>query len=588
MSEMVLPDWVGAARERGRVPVGQVVAGCRWPVGMRERVAGGLDTLASIAAAEFPVVCLACRTPHRIDVLTDDPDPGARALDSVPCPACGTVGLWPPLRPAREIHWANRELWAVYGPTLPLPADQVVLVPELCGRDVVQRSDNGAQPTYCETAPHGGQAHVSAKADRPRARLLGAHAPAAVVAPADAAVARPALVVVPAPDSEPGETEPADAAVSGPAADGPVDQADGHAEPSAADSGVLVSSEALDAVRGELAIAARLLGDATARVTRAVARYDGLADALGRERAAFEQRTAVAEQVAADAVAELDGARTAAADAEQARLRAEGRADELAAQLTALRDGAIQQVVVTALDRFSARRTVAGERITPTQRKMIDTIGGQADAVAHDPAHGTWYIAGRKVGDGSVKTLESLHRRQLIGWTEPDAGGTATVHLAGPAVELFTARHGHPPAANEPASTSDTTTAEPVIDEPAAAGAGPATEAPAAPGAEATEAPAAEPEDEGAGAEPAAELSDVAPVPELAALENGRQPEQEAVTSVLRRVQGGGVTRGADRIWRVAGGVHATKPLMATLDWMLTQGMIRILDNDSVEPTTPF
>ncbi|MFC9999685.1 hypothetical protein [Nocardia sp. NPDC127526] len=567
--ELELPAWVAETQNgRPRVPIGEVVSWCRWPVKVNTVTAGRNDTLASIAAEAYPMYCLACwgayraavaeaeaagrdaaevpvPVAHRIDALTEDPDPGSRALEGVACPVCGTVGLWPPNRPIKELHWANKPLWKIYGADMPLPEGEVVYVPELHGHEVVQRANNGAQPTYCNQTPGGVPSHISDKADRPREReLANAHA---LVPPRP--VDLDALAEAPVVDVPEG-AEAAEAAVVVDRSSSPVEApavADGRsdreaaveaasaalaAELAAPETPAVSGDEALDAVRAELAAAAQLLGDSAKRVTRAVGAFDQLVEALIRERADLQDRCATAEAAAETARAELEkvtresDARVAAAEsrAEEAKreqLRAEGLATFLENQLEEAQNGEIQQAVAAAMDRLGRRSAGGGERLSTPQRNMIVQIGDGRLRVARAVDAQAWHIDGKPAVDGPVKTLDSLLRRKFIAWGDPDADGLAPVSLIGVGATVYSARTGR------------------VLPEPAAA---------------AERAAAAESEGAAAG---------------------GWEPSEQVVTDMLKRVGYGHITRGGDGMWLI-GNVTATRPAARTLDWMLGRELIEI------------
>ncbi|WP_330186043.1 hypothetical protein OHB26_39290 (plasmid) [Nocardia sp. NBC_01503] len=565
MLEWELPGWVaGTQNGRPRVPIGQVVSWCRWPVGteLNEYTAGPQDTLASIAAGAFPMRCLACWAAYRaavaeaeaagrdgaevpapqtyrIDELTEEPDPGSRALEEVACPHCGTVGLWPPNRPAKELHWANKQLWSVYGADTLLPEGQVVLVPELHDHEVVQRADNGAQPTYCDRSPGGVPSHISDKADRPRTRLVSnSHA----IIPA-----RP--VDLDAPVAEVAEGKDSGVVVDRPRV--PVEApvvSDGHsvrdaaveaasaalAAEIAAPETPVSGDDALDAVRAELAAGAQLLGDSAQRVTRAVRAFDQLVEALVRERAELAARCATAEQAATAAKTELEKVgqraeeRVAAAEgraeeAERAQLRAEGQAEFLTVQLEAAQSGEIQQAVAAAMDRMGARRSVGGgERVSKPQRDMIIQIGNSPLSVTRNVATQAWHIDQVAAVDGPVKTLDSLLRRNFIAVGEPEADGFAMVSLIGVGAQLYSARTGR------------------VLLEVAAA--------------------------------PVQAVQDD---PEAV-----KPPSESSVQELLRRVGHGRVTRRVDGAWVFDGTLAPPRPASRSLDWMLTQGLIEVGEGD--------
>lgn len=175
MGAVQLGEWVAQAQQDGRVPVGQVVNWCRAPRpdGMDQHIVVAGDVLASIAAAAYPLRCLACHSEHPINTLHDDP---YDLLKDVSCPTCGTVGLWPTTRPVEEVEWADKRLWDEFGPSGALPAGEVVWLPRLCGHPVTQIHPKGKQPQYGGRECPGGHQnwfdHVGARADRLRSRAL--------------------------------------------------------------------------------------------------------------------------------------------------------------------------------------------------------------------------------------------------------------------------------------------------------------------------------------------------------------------------------------------------------------------------------
>ncbi|WP_159080848.1 flagellar biosynthesis protein FlhF [Nocardia suismassiliense] len=522
---MTLPEWVEDAAKLPRVPIGQVVSWCRWPLELSEQIEiSEGDTLASVAAGAYPIRCLACHSEHRIDELTDNPDPDLQALKHVACPTCGTVGLWPPNRPVRELKWANKDLWDAYGSDGPLPQGEPVLVPRLCGHEVLQRKASSRQPTYCEQALAGTrQAHISGKASDERDALVKKAAEAAREMP-------PApvhgLVLVPAPADDVEE-------------EGPQDGAESPVEASVVEVAEMPAVEALEAVRVELAAARRLAADAAVRVSRADEKFGVLAEAVARERAELERRCAAAEKQASDARQELEGVKREVAAAEDAQRRAEVRAELLAEQVDAVRRGELQEVVASALDRLGSRRG-AGDvpRVSKTQLKMILGIGSGRLIVIRDVAGERWFIDGKPVANGPIKTLDSLLERNLIGGWSEDAE-YARVQLIGEGVNIYR-KH----TDSEPVEVSES--ADLVVED---------------------------------GID-----SDAVPDPD-AAVVGGWKPIRGAVDKLLNRVGVGGVGRRADRSWRFEGGGLPPIPAIQHLNWMLKHDRIHVKADGSVHVT---
>ncbi|MFI8977066.1 hypothetical protein ACIGO9_29585 [Nocardia asteroides] len=541
MTLVAVPAWVeeAAARRRPRVPIGEVVSSCRWPVRLNAQVADGRETLAAIAAASYPLQCLACRSEHRIDALTSGLNP---ALERVACPTCGTVGLWPPNRPIKELEWANRDLWKAYGADLPLPEGQEVLVPQLCGHEVRQHSDRGPELTFCKRTVPGaaelagstaGKArpHVSEDVGKQQGNLRRHYAHAS-------SAARPSLAVV----REPGPVnEPA-----------PVPTPTSPVEPLA---GEFNADDPFEAVRAELEVSKRLLDDSAARLARAVEGFQALVANVAQDRADLQQRYRKAEADARAAREESERVTAEAAqrvaDAESAQRRAEGRAQQLSDELGADRKAEVEQLVAATLDRLGSRRgAAAGERLTKPQRDMLLAIGNKQKRVDRAVAQQSWYVDGQLAGSGAVKTLNSLLQRQMINWGEDDGSGFSALHLVNVGVDYFRATTGRVPSSTvddeggvEVAGRSDLHEAQ-VGEIAVPAGRSDLDEAPA-----------------GEAAAPA-----------------GWKPEPGAIESLLHRVAAGGVSRGGNRAWLFAGGVTPPTPAIQHLDYMLERDLIAVGD----------
>ncbi|WP_194838871.1 hypothetical protein [Nocardia sp. XZ_19_369] len=428
----------------------------------------------------------------------------------------------------QELQWANRELWDTYGSDVPLPQGAVVLVPQLCGYEILQRTGTGPALTCCERTLDGqGQAHVSKKVGDARKKLLKTHN-ARLKTEAVRSNSAPArgLVLVPELDDAVVEEE------------APRDTAESPVEPSVVEVAEVSAVDALEAVRGELAAARRLADDSAARVTRAEARFSVLAAAVARERAELKRRYVDAEKQAAAARRELEDSSAAVAAAELAQRHAEGRAEELSEQLAAARRGELQEVVESALDRLGSRRgAAAGKRTSPSQRDMILRIGSGRTQFIRDVVKGLWFADGEPVVNGPVKTLDSLLKRKWVGgWSEDDE--FAAVQLVGGGVDYYRELTG-----SEPSVVAS-------VDAVAAEDAG----------------------------------LDEAPDADASVAEDW-EPFPSAVADLLRRVRVGGVTRTDNREWRFTGDLTPPRPAIQTLNWMLAHDRIHEGDGGSVHVT---
>lgn len=461
----VVPEWVAAvaASERKRIPVGEVSSWCRTPhadgmVAPRGRhFAREGQTLAEVAAEAFPMRCLACWTEHEITglrlaqqeatgVIVAAEHLGEIAedkLDQAACPACGTVGLWPPVRPEKELAWANKGLLETYGWLSLLPEGQEVLVPELCGHECVQINDKGPANTFCgpdcprcaaagTTPVHGGR-----KSDRARevalrnsrSVILVPRRPvdldAAAEALAEAEQAVPAVVVA--------EDASAVAEVPGEAGGGEVARSQALAAPLAPESRPGGASGGSAELAAGAALVAALsgvgqppagaaggdaYGRAWASLTATVrtmaetvkhaSRTQQEMEALAAERVVLQQEArearAAAEKadervatIRANAEAEVSAARDRAEEAEDGRVAAQARADTLAEQLADLQRrydeligaagaGGLRQMLEDTLDDMGVRRAtgrgVRRQRLSQPQKDMMALIAGnRADAV---------------------------------------------------------------------------------------------------------------------------------------------------------------------------------------------------------------
>ncbi|WP_433717411.1 hypothetical protein, partial [Nocardia sp. CA-084685] len=486
-----LPDWVveavrlGATRKGGpRVPVGEVVSFCRWPLSLTVQRAQAGDTLGSIAAAAYPVPCMACRSEHRIDVLAiearqhGDEDPRVK-LDKVACSVCGTVGLWPPIttRPAQELEWANKKLWSSYGADAPLPKGEVVLVPQLCGCEVKQLQTHGPQPTY------DGDPHKAKNSDRWRDKLVSnaweelSNARAGVVAESTEDSGYDALGTsenagddvsdIGAPENA-DISEIADDAVEvvepvAAPAESPVEKTVAAATPSptrfpppaarrvrldretavaaasvelAAELAVPESApvpvggdDPLAPMRAALAAMAAAVGQASRQATVALEGFEETDAAVAKRLADLESRCTAAESEVAQLRASLAEAERRIKQAEQDRFEAQGAEKALAKQLE--RYTAVQHAP-------GAGRRPARVRLTPAQLSMLGDLHPEArgrlsvtvvviDAEAEEF---DWYIGGKRVGDGVVKTLESLLRHKFIAFGRANREGFAPVKIS--------------------------------------------------------------------------------------------------------------------------------------------------------------
>ncbi|WP_280430796.1 hypothetical protein [Nocardia brasiliensis] len=442
----VVPEWVGAvaASERKRIPVGEISAWCRTPHAnhMGRYAAREGQTLSDIAAEALPMRCLACWTEHSVSALRIAQwtatgvevsaehigEVAEDKLDRVACPACGTVGLWPPVRPEKELHWANEALVETYGWFAPLPEGEEVLVPELCGHECVQLNEHGPATTFCgpdcpRCAEEGNTAaHVGRKSDRarktalrnattgirPQRRPVDLDAAAQALAEATDAPAMLTLVPEAAPMAEEERAEDGagvehpEALAAPPAAEPRAGGVSGR------DSAALAAGAALVAQLSAVAQlpagipAGAASGDAYRRAwssltagVRALAeavKHTGNAEQameeLAAQRAEFQQRaeraeaaTSVAEEklatVRANAEAAVTAAQEQATEAEEKQVAAQSRADTLAEQLAALQQryddltgaagaGGWRQMLEEMLDDAGTRR--AGARKMPRQR----------------------------------------------------------------------------------------------------------------------------------------------------------------------------------------------------------------------------
>ncbi|MFB7837843.1 hypothetical protein [Streptomyces sp. NPDC056056] len=550
----VVPEWVGAvaASERKRIPVGEVSAWCRTPHPnhMGRYAAREGQTLSDIAAEALPMRCLACWTEHSVSALRIAQwtatgvevsaehigEVAEDKLDRVACPACGTVGLWPPVRPEKELHWANEALVETYGWSAPLPEGQEVLVPELCGHECVQLNEHGPATTFCgpdcpKCAEQGNTAaHVGRKSDRarktalrnattgirPQRRPVDLDAAAQVLAEATDAPAALTLVPEAAPMAEEERAE-----------DGAgVEHPEALAAPSAAEPRAGgVSGRDSAALAAGAALVAQL--SAVAQLPPGIPAGAASGDAYRRAWSSLTAGVrALAEQLAA----------------------LQQRYDDLTGAAGA---GGWRQMLEEMLDdagtRRSGARKMPRQRLSQPQKDMLALIAGnQADAAVvarvadpASPGNSVWFVRGVEAADGELKTLKSLQSRGLVTWWEFNAEGVAPAALTVAGEQVSGGRAAEVPAASERAAESES---------------GGSTAAPKM-------------------------------MRGWWEQEDG-EPSEEALDTFRKKVRAGVVTRveaagsggRSAPAWRVSN-AEARNPETAALDWMLARGLIRVAED---------
>ncbi|MEV0766568.1 hypothetical protein [Nocardia sp. NPDC050435] len=607
-----LPEWVAEAERQGRIPVGELAAWCRWPVGMVARYAEEDDTLVSIAGAEFPQRCLACHSEFPLPALRavqqeitgealgleDYGKTSQDRLDRVPCPACATVGLWPPTRGEKEMAWANPGLWETYGPEGRLPAGQEVKVPELCGHPTYQSAPRGPAPVHCERgcavcAEEGvTAAHVGTKAERARARVLSNAKPgvrvrrrrvdldAAAAALAEKMPATETREDVDLDAETGGETAHSEAPTATQTLEKRPDGVTGRDAAAVSAGAALVATlaaveqppkgirpgaagtDAYGRAWSSLQAGVRGVGDSIKHFHHVVEAVE----ALAAQRAELEQRVRVAEagaetagtelaEVRAQAEETVAEAQRLAGDAETRAVQANSRAEVLEQQLKDLqgrydRMGGdnLAQTLEDALEELRAGgRKTPRVRLSAPQKEMLALIAGQdpdqaeVARVVTDPRTGNsaWFVRGVEAEDGPLKTLRSLQDRGLITWWDHNDEGVAAAVLTQAGKQVPGGRSGK--AAGEARGAGDR---------------------------------AAERESEGA------------VVPDQRWWEKGIPPSDYVVEGMLQKVRQGRISWAVvygsdDQDWHQSNAV-ALEPVKHLLNWMFDRKLIAVADDGVV------